>query len=164
MSVYSELMNEETSPIEKLKYLSETEQVIGRPPGTEGEGVETHGRNPRTRGVRPAPQPSIRGKRPPREQARAISTLLKGKEGTEYEGPSLSEKVKYLSEIREEKARTGGSYSTAEQAFKTKIQQLMKQKRPRPGVAATKAGRRQQSREEGGSGYEPPKTPHATKF
>jgi hypothetical protein len=67
---------------------------------------------------------------------------------TEYEGPSLKEE--------DDDAQTGGSYSTAAQAFKDKIRSLMNppkgKKKLRPGVASSKEGRRRQSREAKGSG------------
>ena len=69
-------------------------------------------------------------------------------------------------EAKDDVAPTGGSYSSYEDSLKDKIRRLTKKKKKklRPGVRATKAGRRQQSREEGGSGIVIPKKPHATKF
>ena len=97
--------------------------------------------------------PSLRRRR---NRQASLDWKRKENSSTEYRGPSLKEK--------DDDAPTGGSYSTAKQAFKDKVKLLMKQKRPRPGVAATKAGRRQQSREEGGSGVVIKKKPHATEI
>ena len=77
------------------------------------------------------------------------------------------ERRKSLGEAKD-KAPTGGSYSTYAASLKDKIRRLMNppkgKKKLRPGVAATKAGRRRQSRETKGSGVVLRKKPHSTEI
>ena len=101
-----EIMKRRRRLPEQLKYISqflvnlfEAEQVIGRPPG----------------GIRPAPQPSIKGKKPPKEQAQAIAKLLKGRKLTREarrEDPSLPEQLEFIRNFLNEERPQGMTTGT----------------------------------------------------